>query len=110
MRSVSAAQILPADAVVAQSHHASSRHQDFRFRRALRRLPRWRPIAQGTAAAEVLGYACKLVIHPTQIAVINSVFTISDQIATACRVVAAFDQPGGGACQMEGRMVDVPVV
>jgi citrate lyase beta subunit len=58
----------------------------------------------------VLGYACKRAIHPTQIAVINSVFTISEQIATACRVVAAFDQAGGGACQMEGRMVDVAVV
>jgi citrate lyase beta subunit len=59
----------------------------------------------------MLGYACKLAIHPTQIAVINCVFTPrSDQIATAGRVVAAFDQAGGGSCQVDGRMVDVPVV
>ena len=56
----------------------------------------------------MLGYACKRAIHPTQIAVINSVFTISEQIATV--VVAAFDQAGGGACQMEGGMVDVALV
>jgi (S)-citramalyl-CoA lyase len=59
----------------------------------------------------VLGYSCKLAIHPTQIAVINSVFTPrSDQIATARSVVAAFDQAGGGSCQVDGRMVDVPAV
>jgi (S)-citramalyl-CoA lyase len=59
----------------------------------------------------VLGYSCKLAIHPTLITVINSVFTPRpDQIATARRVVAAFDQAGGGSCQVDGRMVDVPVV
>lgn len=64
-----------------------------------------------TEAAKALGYACKLAIHPTQIAVINSVFTPgTDQIATARRIVAAFEQAHGGACEVDGRMVDVPVV
>ena len=59
----------------------------------------------------MLGYSCELASHPTQIAVINCAFTSSsDQIATADRVVAAFDQVGGGSCQVDGRMVDVPVV
>jgi citrate lyase beta subunit len=64
-----------------------------------------------TESAKALGYACKLAIHPAQIAVINSVFTPgADQIATARRIVAAFEQAHGGACQVDGRMVDAPVV
>jgi (S)-citramalyl-CoA lyase len=64
-----------------------------------------------TEAAKALGYACKLAIHPSQIAVINSVFTPgADQVAAARRIVAAFEQAHGGACQVDGRMVDVPVV
>jgi citrate lyase beta subunit len=64
-----------------------------------------------TEAAKALGYCCKLAIHPAQIAVINAVFTPgTDQLATARRIVAAFEQAKGGACQVDGRMVDVPVV
>jgi (S)-citramalyl-CoA lyase len=68
-------------------------------------------LRQETEAAKALGYACKLAIHPAQIAVINSVFTPgAGQIATARRIVAASEQAHGGACQVDGRMVDVPVV
>lgn len=64
-----------------------------------------------TGAAKALGYSCKLAIHPAQIAAINAVFTPApDQLATARRIVAAFEQAKGGACQVDGRMVDVPVV
>jgi (S)-citramalyl-CoA lyase len=64
-----------------------------------------------TVAAKALGYSCKLAIHPAQIAVINSVFSPApDEIAKARRIVAAFDQAGGGACQVDGHMIDVPVV
>jgi (S)-citramalyl-CoA lyase len=64
-----------------------------------------------TEAAKALGYACKLAIHPAQIATINSVFTPgADQLARARRILAAFEQAQGGACQVDGRMVDVPVV
>jgi (S)-citramalyl-CoA lyase len=64
-----------------------------------------------TGMAMALGYSCKLAIHPAQIAVINAVFTPSaKELAKAERIVAAFEQAHGGACQVDGRMVDVPVV
>ena len=68
-------------------------------------------LAHETEAAKALGYVCKLAIHPGQIGAINAVFTPSaTQVARAQRIVAAFEQVGGGACQVDGRMVDAPVV
>jgi (S)-citramalyl-CoA lyase len=64
-----------------------------------------------TVAAKALGYVCKLAIHPAQIAPINAVFTPSESdLARARRVVSAFEAAHGGACQVEGKMVDAPVV
>ena len=62
-------------------------------------------------AAKALGYVCKLAIHPAQIAPINAVFTPSEsELARAQRVVSAFAAAHGGACQVDGKMVDAPVV
>jgi citrate lyase beta subunit len=64
-----------------------------------------------TVAAKALGYVCKLAIHPAQIAPINAVFTPSDtELARAKRVVSAFTAAHGDACQIDGKMVDAPVV
>ena len=64
-----------------------------------------------TGAAKALGYVCKLAIHPAQIAPINAVFTPSEsELARAQRVVSAFVAADGGACQVDGKMVDAPVV
>jgi len=64
-----------------------------------------------TSAAKALGYVCKLAIHPAQIAPINAVFTPSaNELARAQRVVSAFGAAHGGACQVDGKMVDAPVV
>ena len=64
-----------------------------------------------TVAAKALGYVCKLAIHPAQIAPINAVFTPSEsELARAQRVVSAFAAAHGGACQVDGKMVDAPVV
>jgi (S)-citramalyl-CoA lyase len=64
-----------------------------------------------TEAAKALGFVCKLAIHPGQIATINSVFSPSAiELERAQRVVSAFDAAHGGACQVDGKMVDVPVV
>lgn len=42
---------------------------------------------------------------------INAVFTPSPlQVAHAKRVLAAFEQSQGGACVVEGKMIDLPVV
>jgi citrate lyase beta subunit len=62
-------------------------------------------------AAKSLGYACKLAIHPAQVAPINAVFSPPEaEVEHARRVVAAFEAAHGGACQVDGKMVDLPVV
>ena len=64
-----------------------------------------------TEAVKALGYTCKLAIHPAQVPVINAVFTpTAEEVARARRIVAALEEARGGACQVDGRMVDVPVV
>ena len=68
-------------------------------------------LARETAAAKALGYVAKLAIHPAQIGTINAAFSPSPaQLDRARRVVAAFEQAKGGACQVDGKMVDAPVV
>jgi (S)-citramalyl-CoA lyase len=68
-------------------------------------------LSKETQLVKALGYSCKLAIHPAQIAPINAVFTPdSKELERAERIVAAFEQARGGACQVDGRMVDVPVV
>jgi citrate lyase subunit beta/citryl-CoA lyase len=56
------------------------------------------------------GFTGMMAIHPDQVAAINAAFTPgADAIAEARRVIAAFAaQPGAGAVQMDGRMVDAP--
>ena len=64
-----------------------------------------------TIASKALGYVCKLAIHPAQIREINEVFTPSaNELNRAKRIVSAFEAAQGGACQVDGKMVDVPVV
>ena len=68
-------------------------------------------LSKETEMVKALGYSCKLAIHPAQIAPINAVFTPdSKELASAERIVEAFKQARGGACQVDGRMIDVPVV
>ena len=58
-----------------------------------------------------MGYTGKIAIHPQQVAVINQVFTPSDDaIARAQRIVAAAAAAGGGVTTLEGQMIDEPVV
>jgi citrate lyase subunit beta / citryl-CoA lyase len=56
------------------------------------------------------GFTGMMAIHPAQVPVINAAFTPSEAaIAHARRVVAAFaDNPGAGALQLDGRMIDAP--
>jgi citrate lyase subunit beta/citryl-CoA lyase len=56
------------------------------------------------------GFAGRLAIHPSQVAVINEVFTPTpEQIDKAKMVVAAFAaQPGAGAVGIDGKMFDRP--
>lgn len=57
-----------------------------------------------------LGFGAKLLIHPRQVAVVHDAMRPSDeQVAWARRVVAAA-QASRGAVQVDGRMVDRPVL
>ncbi len=59
-----------------------------------------------------MGYTGKVSIHPSQIAVINEVFTPSkEEMAEAQELVAAFEEHmrrGSGAFAWKGKMVDTP--
>jgi citrate lyase subunit beta/citryl-CoA lyase len=56
------------------------------------------------------GFTGMLAIHPTQVPVINAAFTPGeDEIARARAIVNAFSaNPGAGALQLDGRMIDQP--
>jgi len=60
------------------------------------------------------GFQGKMCIHPDQIAVVNRVFTPSDEeIASAERIVAAFakaEADGSAAIQLDGKFIDYPIV
>ena len=57
------------------------------------------------------GFGGKLCIHPRQVAVVHAAMAPSDaEVAWAERVVAADAASGGAAVQLDGRMVDAPVV
>lgn len=56
------------------------------------------------------GFAGMMAIHPAQVAIINAAFTPSEEeLAEACAIVELFAaNPGVGALQLDGRMVDQP--
>ncbi|MEG3180449.1 HpcH/HpaI aldolase/citrate lyase family protein [Sphingomonas sp. LT1P40] len=56
------------------------------------------------------GFTGMMAIHPAQVAVINAAFTPSEAaVAHARAVVTAFAaNPGAGALQLDGRMIDAP--
>lgn len=76
-------------------------YDDFRDEDGLRRIAR-------NAYAD--GFTGMLAIHPAQVKIINEAFTPSkQQIAEALAIVDAFAaQPGVGAVQVDGKMVDRP--
>ena len=60
--------------------------------------------------ARVEGFKGKLAIHPSQVPVINEMFTPSDEeVAFAKRVVEAFNNAdGAGTVALDGKMLDLP--
>lgn len=71
-------------------------------------------LAASTRAAKELGFRGKFVIHPSQVAIVNDVFTpTADEVSWARRVMeglAAAEREGLGAFVVDGRMVDYPIV
>ena len=61
--------------------------------------------------ARTLGFGAKMCIHPFQVAAVRAALLPSAQeLAWAQRVLQAWDASGGGAIQVDGKMVDRPVV
>lgn len=57
------------------------------------------------------GIGGKLCIHPRQVAVVHQALApIEQELAWAGRVIAADAAAGGAAIQLDGRMIDLPVV
>jgi len=67
-------------------------------------------LRRDTQDAKRDGFLGRLAIHPSQVPIINEVFTPSDaDIAKAKTIVAAFAaQPGAGAIAIDGKMFDRP--
>ena len=70
--------------------------------------------AETVRRARRLGFRGALVVHPSQVAVLNEAFAPTEaELDWARRVVAgdrAARAEGRGAFQLDGRMVDAPVV
>lgn len=64
--------------------------------------------------AKAMGFQGKTCIYPPQVAVVNKVFTPSDEeVAFAERVVAAFEEAerqGSSSIQLDGYFIDYPIV
>jgi citrate lyase subunit beta / citryl-CoA lyase len=68
-------------------------------------------LREDTQRALRLGFGAKLCIHPRQVAAVHAALAPSaEQLDWARRVLAADAASGGAAVQLDGRMVDAPVV
>lgn len=116
-------------ALGASSHHDDSGHWTFTYRLA-RSQTLLAARACGVLALDTLhadfrdldglariagearrdGFDGMLAIHPAQVPVINAAFTPTEaELEHAKRVIAAFEaDPGAGAVQLDGRMLDRP--
>ena len=67
-------------------------------------------LAAECAAARRSGFTAKIAIHPAQIPVINTAFSVTgDELAWARKVVAVFaENPDAGTVALDGKMVDKP--
>ncbi len=63
-----------------------------------------------TLRVRAMGFTGKLAIHPVQVVPILNAFLPSDaEFAQAQRIVAALEAANGGAAQLDGKMIDLPV-
>jgi len=63
------------------------------------------------ARARAHGFTAKLCIHPKQVAAVHALLAPTpDELRWAQRVLAAADSAAGAAVQVDGRMIDKPVI
>lgn len=68
-------------------------------------------IEADTARSKRLGFGARLCIHPRQVALVHGGFAPGDaELAWARRVLQASAEGGGDVFQLDGRMVDTPVL
>ncbi|MEL7431788.1 MAG: CoA ester lyase [Chlamydiota bacterium] len=68
------------------------------------------PLICETEKVKALGFTCKTSIHPKHIAPILSVLTPQEEeIQKAKKIVDTFEKAKGNACQLDGKMIDMPV-
>ena len=68
-------------------------------------------LREDTLRAMRFGFGGKLCIHPRQVAAVHAAFAPSaEEVAWARRVVEADAAAAGAAVQLDGRMIDLPVV
>jgi citrate lyase subunit beta/citryl-CoA lyase len=68
-------------------------------------------LRQDVRRALRFGFGGKLCIHPRQVSVVHqTMLPTENELEWAHKVLAASDAAGGAAVQVEGRMVDLPVV
>ena len=68
-------------------------------------------LAEESRKARALGFSGKAAIHPSQVAPINAAFSpTDDEVATAKRIIKATSGDYSGAVQVDGKMIDEPVV
>ncbi len=64
-----------------------------------------------TQQAKNLGFSGKLCIHPAQVAIVNKVFSpTEEEIEWAKQVLEIVDQSQGQAVSLNGKMIDLPVI
>jgi citrate lyase beta subunit len=68
-------------------------------------------LADASRRAKALGFTGKLAVHPRQVPIVQSAFMpTADEIARAERIVAALEAAGGNVCELDGQMVEGPIV
>lgn len=67
-------------------------------------------LIEETTRVKKMGYTGKLSIHPKHVGPIIQTFTPSDEeVARANEIVDIYDAAKGDACELHGKMIDVPV-
>jgi citrate lyase subunit beta/citryl-CoA lyase/(S)-citramalyl-CoA lyase len=68
-------------------------------------------LRESTLKARAFGFTGRACIHPRQVPVVNASFAPTDvEIAHARRVVRAFEDAKGAAVQLDGKMVELPII
>jgi len=67
-------------------------------------------VIEETQKIKDLGFTGKLSIHPKHIAPINKTFSpTEEEFQRAKKIVEIYESSGGNACEIDGKMIDVPV-